>query len=105
MELKFNNLEEQLAYDKAVKRVKALKSFYIHLAVYIAINLLIVYINISNLKPNESYFQIHYFFTFIFWGIGLLAHASSVFLPQLLMSKNWEQRKINEFLDRERLNK
>lgn len=105
MELKFNNLEEQLSYDRAVKKVKKLKSFYVHLGIYLAVNLLIVYINISNLKPNESYFQIHNFFTFIFWGIGLLAHASSVFLPQLLMSKNWEQRKINEFLDRERLNK
>jgi hypothetical protein len=105
MELKFNNLEEQLAYDRAVKRVKDLKSFYIHLLVFIVINILIIYINVSNLKPNESYFQIHNFFTLIFWGIGLLAHALSVFLPRLLMTKDWEQRKINEFLDRERLNK
>ena len=62
MELKFNNLEEQLSYDRAVKKVKKLKSFYVHLGIYLAVNLLIVYINISNLKPNESYFQIHNFF-------------------------------------------
>ncbi|PSG86441.1 2TM domain-containing protein [Aurantibacter aestuarii] len=104
MELKFNTLEEQLAYDRAVKRVKELKSFYIHLAVFLAINLFIVYINFTNLKPNESYFQMKNFYTFIFWGIGLLAHAASVFLPQMLMSKNWEKRKIDEYINRERLN-
>tara|TARA_R110002012_G_scaffold195875_4_gene364075 strand:- start:2369 stop:2695 length:327 start_codon:yes stop_codon:yes gene_type:complete len=100
-----HSLEEQFAYDRAVKRVKELKSFYIHLAVFIAINLLIVYINISNLKPNESYFKIHNFYTFIFWGIGITAHALSVFLPRFILSKDWEKRKIESFLEKDRLNK
>lgn len=88
-------------YQLAEKRVKQLKGFYTHLIIYIIVNVIIVIINIQNLNDGESYFQWQNFFTLSFWGIGLLAHAASVFLPSLILGKHWEERKIKEFLDKD----
>jgi hypothetical protein len=66
---------------------------------------MIVIVNIQDLEPGESYFQFNNFKTALFWGIGLLAHALSVFMPSMIMGKNWEERKIKELMDREKNNK
>ena len=66
---------------------------------------MIVIINIQDLKEGESYFQAQNFFTAFFWGLGLLAHALSVFLPDFIMGQNWEERKIKEFMEKEKANK
>jgi hypothetical protein len=34
------------------------------------------------------------------WGIGLLAHGLSVFAFRGAFGRNWEERKIREYLDR-----
>ena len=39
------------------------------------------------------------------WGIGLLAHGLSVFVPNWIMGQNWEDRKIKEFIEKEKANK
>lgn len=95
--------EEQIQYDKAIKRVKKIKGFYRHLMVYIVINIMLIIINIQNLDKGESYFQFKNFMTAFFWGIGLVAHGLSVFGPQILFSKEWEERKIKEFMEKDRI--
>jgi uncharacterized integral membrane protein len=94
--------EEQMQYERALKRVKKIKGFYTHLLVYVVINLMIVIINIQNLKTGESYFKLENFFTAFFWGIGLLSHFLSVFGPDLFLGKNWEERKIKELMEQEK---
>lgn len=96
-----NNFIHEERYKLAAKRVKQLKGFYTHLTIYILVNLVFVYINIQNLDEGESYFQWRNFITFSFWGIGLLAHAGSVFLPNIIFGKNWEDKKIKEFMDKD----
>lgn len=91
---------EDIKYEEAKKRVKRIKGFYSHFTVYIFGNLLIVFINYQNLKPGESYFQWHNFYTAIFWGIALLAHGLSVFLPNFILGSDWEERKIRELMDK-----
>nr|WP_321228453.1 2TM domain-containing protein [uncultured Psychroserpens sp.] len=88
-------------YRLAAKRVKRIKGFYTHLLIYIIVNLVFVYINIQNLSEGESYFQWRNFITFSFWGIGLLSHAGSVFLPSLIFGKNWEEKKIKDLMDKD----
>ncbi len=95
--------EEQIQYDKAIKRVKKIKGFYRHLMVYIVINIMLIIVNIQNLDKGESYFQFKNFMTAFFWGIGLVAHGLSVFGPQILFSKEWEERKIKEFMEKDRI--
>ncbi len=105
MELMEPNHFEQERYERAKNRVKKITGFYSHLLVYVVINLIVVVINIQQLDPGESYFQWRNFFTLIFWGIGLFAHGLSVFMPYLILGKNWEERKIKEFMEKERKNK
>ena len=92
--------QDDIKYLEAKKRVKQLKGFYIHLTIYVLVNLLIVFINIQNLKPGESYFKFENFITLFFWGIGLLAHAVSVFSPVHLFGKDWEERKTKELMEK-----
>ena len=94
--------KNEIKYLEAKKRVKKLKGFYIHLTIYVLVNLMIVLINYQDLKPGESYFKYENFITLFFWGIGLLAHAMSVFVPQFILGKNWEERKIRELMDKEK---
>ncbi len=96
------NLDE-IKYQQAAKRVKKLKGFYTHLIVYIIVNLFIYIMMIPKLHGN--YFALRNFSTAFFWGIGLVAHALSVFLPTTLLGKNWEERKINELMEKEKNNK
>lgn len=97
-----SNYEEQKRLERAKKRVKKIKGFYSHALVYVVINLMIVVINVQNLEIGESYFQYENFFTLFFWGIGLAVHGLSVFLPDFILGKNWEERKIKEIMDRDK---
>ena len=97
--------QDEIKYQEALKRVKKIKGFYTHAIVYVFVNIMIVFLNVKNLDPGESYFQFKNFMTAFFWGIGLLAHGLSVFVPNWIMGQNWEERKIKEFMEKEKANK
>ena len=79
------NTQDEIKYQEALKRVKKIKGFYTHAIVYVFVNIMIVFLNVKNLDPGESYFQFKNFMTAFFWGIGLLAHGLSVFVPNWIM--------------------
>ncbi|CAM3903216.1 2TM domain-containing protein [Flavobacterium cucumis] len=99
------NTQDEIKYQEALKRVKKIKGFYSHAVVYVIINIMIVIINVQDLDEGESYFQFKNFMTAFFWGIGLVAHGLSVFMPNWIMGQNWEERKIREFMEKEKANK
>ena len=99
------NTQDEIKYQEALKRVKKIKGFYTHAIVYVFVNIMIVFLNVKNLDPGESYFQFKNFMTAFFWGIGLLAHGLSVFVPNWIMGQNWVERKIKEFMEKEKANK
>lgn len=99
-----NNFEE-IRYQEALQRVKKIKGFYIHLVVYIVINIMIFVTNVQHQKDSESIFRFENFATVLFWGIGLLAHGLSVFGRNIFFGKNWEERKIQELMDKEKSEK
>jgi hypothetical protein len=88
-------------YQIAAKRVKRIKGFYRHALIYAIVNLVLFYINFQNLDEGESYFQWRNFITFSFWGIGVLSHAASVFLPNLIFGKGWEARRMKKYMEKE----
>lgn len=96
---------EQEKYERATKKVKRLKGFYTHLLAYIVVNIMIIILNVHDLKPEESYFQWKNFITLGFWGVGLLAHALSTFMPDIILGKNWEERKIQEYMEKNKSNR
>lgn len=98
------NTQDEIKYQEALKRVKKIKGFYTHAIVYVFVNIMIVFLNVKNLEPGETYFQFKNFMTAFFWGIGLLAHGLSVFVPNWIMGQNWEERKIKEFMEKEKNN-
>lgn len=99
------NTQDEIKYQEALKRVKKIKGFYTHAIVYVFVNIMIVFLNVKNLDPGESYFQFKNFMTAFFWGICLVAHGLSVFVPNWIMGQNWEERKIKEFMEKEKANK
>lgn len=96
---------EEIRYKEAQKEVKKIKGFYTHAIVYVVVNIFIVFVNSSNLDEGETYFQWKNFTTAIFWGLGLLAHGLSVFLPTIVLGRDWEERKIKEFMENEKLSR
>ncbi|MCF6296344.1 MAG: 2TM domain-containing protein, partial [Flavobacteriaceae bacterium] len=56
----------------------------------------------THLDENESFWQLKTFATAIFWGIGLTFHFFGVFGPDLLFGKGWEERKIDEFMNKDK---
>ena len=68
-------MENQEAYQRAKKRVEAKVGFYIHLSVYIAVNILLIIINLSS-STKDLWFQ----WPLIGWGIGVLFHGLGVFV-------------------------
>lgn len=84
---------------RAKKRVDELKGFYIHLTVYVVINAFIL-VNIA--LQSINFWQWGHFFTLFFWGIGLLVHAAVAFQFNPLFGKNWEERQIKKYMDKDR---
>lgn len=99
-----NNIDD-IRYQEALKRVKKIRGFYTHAIVYVVINFMILIVNIQNIDKGESYFEFHNFATAFFWGIGLAAHGLSVFGPNLILGKDWEERKIKELMEQEKNSK
>ncbi len=91
-------------YNLAYKRVKRIKGFYTHLVIFIVINS-IVLINNSFQSSNTFLWSWKNFSTALFWGIGLLAHGLSVFGRNIFFGKNWEEKKIQELMEKEKSEK
>ncbi len=68
-------MENPEAYKRAKKRVEAKIGFYIHLAVYVGVNLLLVIINLTS-SPQYLWF----IWPLFGWGIGVFFHGLSVFV-------------------------
>lgn len=67
-------MEKQDAYHQAKQRVEAKLGFFVHLAVYAGVNLLLIIINLLT-APGTLWFQ----WPLLGWGIGLFFHALNVF--------------------------
>ncbi|MFY9241731.1 MAG: 2TM domain-containing protein [Polaribacter sp.] len=101
-----NFLQEQ-NYIKAKKRVKEIKGFYIHLSVFIIINIFISGIIIFGLMSSgdsfaETITNFGVYSTWLFWGIGMFFHWLGVFgFKSLGFGKDWEERKIKEMMEKD----
>ncbi|WP_236625361.1 2TM domain-containing protein [Mangrovimonas yunxiaonensis] len=61
-------------------------------------------VNINYTSSGKSFFQWENFSTAMFWGVGLLIHALTVYAPNFIMGKNWEARKIKQFMEQDAKN-
>jgi hypothetical protein len=96
-----NNLENQ-KYIRAQKRVKAIKGFYVHLAVYLAVNAFLILARIISGEGVDVLLDWSSYGTLFFWGIGIAFHAFGVFGMDFILGKSWEDRKIKELMDKDK---
>lgn len=89
--------EEDLKYSEARKKVKKLKGLYVHAVVYVLVNLFII---ASNTQQGLQLSDMDNYWTAIFWGVGLLAHVIGVYVPNIFLGKEWEERKTRELMDK-----
>ena len=68
-------MENNEAYRRAKKKLEAMRGFYMHLYVYIGVNILLVVINLLT-SPQYLWFK----WPLIGWGIGVFFHALGVFV-------------------------
>ena len=98
-----NKFEKEDKYIEAQKRLKELKGFYYHFFWYLLVNLVIIIMVYINADDQYDFWNFGTFSTAFFWGIGLGFHAIGVFGKSVFFSKEWEKRKIKEFMDNDKL--
>lgn len=90
------NYNQQEAYKRAKKRLDELKGFYGHLLSYVLVIPFLILINYM------TYWGYKWFWwPMLGWGIGLAVHALGVFGKDKIFGKEWEERKIKEYMDKE----
>jgi hypothetical protein len=67
-------VEDREAYNKARRRAGAKLGFYIHLVVYVVINVMLVAINFAT-TPQHLWF----WWPLMGWGLGVFFHGLAVF--------------------------
>ena len=87
-----NIYNENFAYQRAKDKVEQLKGFYGNLISYCIVIPVLILINLQS--PHS--FQ-WFWFPMIGWGMGLTFHALETFG----YGKSWEERKINELMNKE----
>lgn len=95
---------ESYRYTKAKERFIELKKFYQHLVVYLVINGIFIirriYRDIDDGIPAiEALTDLSNYRLFFWWGVILVFHWISTFGKRLFFSKEWEERKIKEFMN------
>lgn len=78
-------------YLAARKRVEARMGFYIHLAVYVVIN--VVFLAVVGWD---------FLWATVFWGLGLGMHAVATFVRDSDWARGWKERAIQRELARQR---
>ena len=91
--------EENEKYLKAKKRVRDIKDFYIHLAVFLIVITIIIIINVvtyaTGSSDNEGW-NSWFLFPFGFWGFAVLMHGLRIFV--FGKGSSWEAKKIKEVI-------
>lgn len=97
--------EEERRLKRAVKRVKEIKKFYNHLLIYIVVNAFLIAIKFFKYSSDDMFLEFSTYSTALFWGIGLLFHAISVFGKNFFLDDDWEEKKIKEYMNKEQNSK
>jgi hypothetical protein len=88
-------MEKDKKYLRAKKRVQNLKAFYIHLTVYVLVNVMLFVINLSS--DTENWW---FLYPLGGWGIGLAVHGVSTFAYGSFGAE-WEAKKIKEYMEKD----
>ena len=92
---------EKTLEEIAINRVRRIKRFYIHLGIYmigVVVFIMKEYYNTSFNLPLIHY--INWFFMSC-WTFILAVKGLKLFVKEVVLDKQWENRKMNEILESE----
>ncbi len=96
-------------YERARKKVDAIKGFHSHLKVFVVINIILIVVRMEladvlrgRVELDEAFshwLDWNTYFSTGLWAIGLLIHGLYVYRDSFVFVKRWEARKVKEFMD------
>lgn len=95
METQENYIEDK-RYQRAKDKVEAIKSFYGNLTAYLIVIPVLAFINYRTTNFPWVIFPA------LGWGFGLLAHGLEAYGYNPFLGKQWEERKIKEYMERDK---
>lgn len=112
--MKSKNEQPKSTYERARKRVEEIKGFYGHLAVYVFVNIVLLFtrdnfnffINGNSAFGDTDFWNWMNWETYgtpLLWGIGLAFHCISVFGKNPFLGKAWEEKQIRKYLDNDNI--
>lgn len=91
------NFKTENSYLRAKKRVEEIKGFYGNLTAYIIIIPLLAWLNYITTDFPWVIFPA------VGWGLGVILNGMSAYGYNPILGKNWEERKIREFMSEDQL--
>lgn len=82
-------------YQRAKEQVGRLSAFYTSLGSFVVVGVVLFIINLATGRPWW------FFWPLIFWGIGLCFQAYNAFGPGARLGGDWQQRKIQEYMNKD----
>ena len=79
-------MNDERAQRRARQRAGAKLGFYIHLTVYVLVNLLLLAINLQT-SPGRLWFL----WSLCGWGVGIICHGASVFFGSTIVQRMTER--------------
>lgn len=100
-------VDENEKRRRAKKKIEEIKGFYLHLTIYIIINLFITIKNvIGSFQDGKSFWEAFWDFgnyaVWILWGTGLVFHGIYTFDYSPFFSKEWEERQIRKYVEEDK---
>ena len=89
------NESRENKYLRAKERVADIKKFYTSLMFYVVFMISLGYLNYYSNQWRYMWFL----WAAFGWGIGLVFQATKAFRWTPFMNKDWEERKIKEFME------
>lgn len=83
-------------YERARKKVRELKKFYGHVAVYLVVN---AFLHIIDFLDGADYWA---FWPLLGWGVLVLLQGANVYQVLPFNRPEWEEKKIREYMEREK---
>ena len=87
---------EEERYERALKRAKDIKDFYVHFGIYVIVNSALFAINMIT-SPDTLWF----YWPLLGWGVGVAIHGFSLFAEGHVLDEAWEDRKAREIMRRD----
>jgi hypothetical protein len=87
------DMDKDPAMVAAEEHVRRVRDFFYHLMVFVAVNALLVIVDLRSTQDNAILGLDWAYWIILFWGIGLAGHAISVFFDNARVRKEYERIK------------